>query len=614
MQESGLLKDDIRLDFPAESGRFDTVLLKRATRKVIESTRLWDEYAQAQDPPAEPVVPLLVVQVPNTPSDDLLLSAIKTIRDEWTDLTNDAIAHVFGEHRALELGGHVVPHVSPETVQDRSHIRVLFAKDAISTGWDCPRAEVLMSFRPATDDMHITQLLGRMVRTPLARRIPGDDRLNSVECVLPHFDRKTATAVAEVLLGHKQQGADGSGDSGGGEGRRVLIAPVDMEVNQAVPAVLWDAFDRLPSQTLPRKATKPTKRLTALAQALSRDSVRPHARKDAYDELFGVLDGLMARHKKKIDEASYGILEVEGETLVASVRSGAVGAPVAFSELADDRSVEADFRAAGRVLSPDIARKYADRIAVETDEDDGLFDAHVKVAALAKVGGVREEVDRAADLLAKKWLKEHRVAIKALADERRAVYDDIIAMSTEPQRIYILRPRVRAEETKTADGSLLVTKPAHLMSDPDGEFPIGSLNDWETRVLDSELGQVGFLAWYRNPSRASNDSLAIAYQDGKGNWRRMCPDFIFFHGDESDVKVSIVDPHSFHLADALPKLRGLATFTETFGEEFHRVEAVAKMKDGTLRVLDVKADAVRDAIRVADDAEQLYLSGAAADY
>jgi type III restriction enzyme len=190
VQESGLIKDDIRLDFPTENGRFDTVLLKRATRKVIESTRLWGDYARAQDPPAEPVVPLLVVQVPNTPSDELLLSAIKTIRDEWTGLSQDGIAHVFGDHRALELGGQSVPHVSPETVQDRSHIRVLFAKDAISTGWDCPRAEVLMSFRPATDATHITQLLGRMVRTPLARRIPGDDRLNSVECVLPHFDRR----------------------------------------------------------------------------------------------------------------------------------------------------------------------------------------------------------------------------------------------------------------------------------------------------------------------------------------------------------------------------------------------------------------------------------------
>jgi type III restriction enzyme len=614
VQESGLLKDDIRLDFPAETGQFDTVLLRRATKKVVDSTTLWRGYAAVQDPPVDPVAPLLVVQIPNTPSDELLLAALATIRDAWPDLPHDAIAQVFGEHTALELGGDAIPYVSPETVQDRPHIRVLFAKDAISTGWDCPRAEVLVSFRPASDHTHITQLLGRMVRTPLARRIPGNDRLNSVECVLPHFNRKTATEVAEVLLGKRTDDDDGTGGTGGGGGRRVLVAPVDMHVNGAIPPHVWEAFDRLPSQTLPRKAAKPVKRLSALAQALSRDALRPDARKDAYGQLFGVLDGLAARYKDKIDEASYAILEVEGETLVATVGSDSAATPQKFTEIADDRSVEADFKAAGRVLSPDLARRYADHVAVATEDDDGLFDAHVKVAALAKIDGVQEELDRAADALAKKWIDEYRVAIKALADERRAVYDEVIAMSGVPQRIDILRPRVRAEETEDGDGNLLPTKPEHLMSSESGEFPIGALNAWEQRVLETEMARADFLAWYRNPGRASDDSLAIAYKDGKGNWRRMCPDFVFFNGDEHDVRVSIVDPHGFHLGDALAKLRGLADYAEQYGAEFHRIESVAQIKGGAARVLDIKDAVVREAVREADDAEALYLSAVASDY
>ena len=183
VQESGLLKDDIRLDFPTEAGRFDTVLLARAARKCKQATKLWNDYAQREG--IEKVAPLMVVQVPNTPSDQMLLSAFRTIREAWEELRPGAIAHVFGDHTTIEIGGFVVPYVAPETVQDRTHIRVLFAKDAISTGWDCPRAEVLVSFRPARDETHITQLLGRMVRTPLARRVPGDDVLNSVACVLP---------------------------------------------------------------------------------------------------------------------------------------------------------------------------------------------------------------------------------------------------------------------------------------------------------------------------------------------------------------------------------------------------------------------------------------------
>ncbi|GAA5036841.1 DEAD/DEAH box helicase [Actinopolymorpha pittospori] len=615
VQESGLLKDDIRLDIPDESGAFDTVLLARAIRKVKESTTMWREYAEAQDPPVDPVVPLFVVQVPNTPSDELLVSAFTTIYDEWHDLPPDAMAHVFGDHIPIDAGGFVVPYVSPEKVQERTRVRVLFAKDGISTGWDCPRAEVLVSFRPAKDETHITQLLGRMVRTPLARRIPGHDLLNSVECVLPKFNRKTATAVADVLLGKNPEGDDGSGDTGGGDGRRVLIKPLDMYVNKTIPAAVWEAFDRLPSQTLPRKVAKPTKRLSALAQALSRDALRTHARKDAYAELFAVLDGLMARHKGKVDEASDEILKVQGETILASAGNKNVVVEGQFSEIADERSVEADFKMAGRILSPDVARKYADHIAVADGDDDGLFEAHLKVAALAKVAGVQAELNREADAMAKKWLDQYRVAIKGLRDERRAVYDDIIAMSTDPQRIDILRPRVRSEETENADGEKFTTRTGHLMSDGNGEFPLSSFDSaWEAMVLDSEMAQPGFLAWYRNPGRASDDSLAIAYKDAKENWRRLCPDFIFFAGDEDNIRVSIVDPHGTHLTDALPKLRGLANFAVEYAEEFHRVEAVAQMKDKTLRVLDLTREQVRRAVKEADDAEKLYLSTAATNY
>ena len=611
VQESGLLKDDIRLDFPAETGRFDTVLLARATRKAKRATDLWRAYAQREGAAAEAVVPLLVVQVPNKPSDELLLSTFTTIRETWAELEADTMAHVFGDHTPIDLGGFTVPHVGPETVQDRTHIRVLFAKDAISTGWDCPRAEVLVSFRPAQDETHITQLLGRMVRTPLARRVPGNDLLNSVECLLPHFDRSTAARVAKTMLGDREHDDDGTG---GGAGRRVLLAPVDMDVNQAIPEAVWRAFDALPSQTLPRKTTRPVRRLAALAQALSRDGLRADARKDAYRKLFAKLDGLLAQHKEKVAAASKGILQVEGETLVARVVGGEVREAETFVEAADEQSVEADFKAACRVLTADIARQYADHLASGDADDDTLFDAHVKVAALAQVDGVSDELDREADELGNKWFGEYRISIKALTDERRAVYDEIKGMSPEPQVIELKRPRVRTEETENADGNKLETRTGHLMSDGDGNFPIGSLNHWEIEVLDKEMGRSGFQAWYRNPPRPSGDALAIAYQTTPGHWRRMCPDFLFFHVDNENMNVSIVDPHGHHLADALPKLRGLAEFAATHGGAFHRLESVARMKDGTLRVLDLTKPSSREAIAKADATEALYLGDGADDY
>lgn len=338
-----------------------------------------------------------------------------------------------------------------------------------------------------------------------------------------------------------------------------------------------------------------------MAQALSRDGLRERARKAAYERLFAKLDGLATQHRAEVAAARKGVLEVEGETIIATVGADEVAEGERFVEAADDRAVDADFKAAGRVLTPDLARKYADHIAVTKEDDDRLFDAHVNVAALAQVDGVADDLDQESDQIANKWFSEHRVAIKGLKDERRAVYDEIKGMSPEPQPIEILRPRVRTEETEDAEGNRLETPAGHLMSDGAGEFPVGSLNQWELEVLDTEMARPQFLAWYRNPSRPSADGLTIAYVDKQGNWRRMSPDFVFFHGDENSVKVSIVDPHGYHLDDALPKLRGLAEFVVAHGDGFHRVESIARMADGTLRVLDLKDESVRKAVADARD-------------
>lgn len=606
VQESGLLKDDIRLDFPKEKGQFDTVLLSRAVRRTCEAEEKWTAYAASQDPPLEPVVPLLVVQLPNTPSDELLATAFQTVSDAWPELPDDAMAHVFGDHRLLEAGGHTVPHIAPEKVQDSTWVRVLFAKDAISTGWDCPRAEVLMSFRPAQDETHITQLLGRMVRTPLAARVPGDDRLNAVECVLPHFNRDTATRVGDLLLGRKGEEA---GESGGGEGRRTLFAPVDLTPNESIPEYVWEAFDRLPSQTLPKKVARPTKRLLAYAQALSRDGLRAGARAEAIREMCAVLDGFSARYKAKVATAANDVRELTGETVVAGLNARDEFDIETFTEVADDRAIAADFAAAGRVLTKELAGAYVRHLVDEADPDDpdeALLDAEVQVAALAKVPGVGVALDLEADGLAEQWIAEYRVARIGLSDERRAIHEEIIGMSTQPKEIDILRPRVRSESTEDEHGVVVETRLRHLMSDPLGAFPIGSLNDWETRVLETEMARPGFVGWYRNPSRPSADAFAVPYRKASGEWHRMCPDFIFFHGGPSDVKVSIVDPHGLHLEDAMPKLRGLAALAEAYPSHFQRIDAVA-MVGGKLRVLDMLDAAVRAVVGSATDAEALYL-------
>jgi len=614
VQDSGLLKDTIILDIPDGVGKFDTVLVKRATDKIKASTAAWDEYADVQDG-AERVVPLMILQVPNTPNPDDVGKALDTIFQNWPELNTDAIAHVLGDHRTQQFGGHTVFYISPEHVQDTQSIRVLIAKDAISTGWDCPRAEVMVSFRPAKDKTHITQLLGRMVRTPLARRIPGNDRLNSVDCLLPLFDTKTVEEVADVLM-------KGGVDEGETTltGRRVLINPVEVIPNPSIDESVWDKFVSLPSQSLPQKTAKPVKRLTALAQEFSLDGLIDRAGKKAHGEMHKVLEAAQARYVDEIKEARTAVLTVEGKSLKADLKDKSKTFDD-FLEEADYDVIEDAYRRAARIISPDLARTFADYLAEKnTGEDDleeALIDAHTDIAALGLVSNVQEYLDLEADRLAKKWLEEHRVAIKGLPDERQEAYRALRAWSNEPQDIDLVKPSkwmVSTTALEHGQETLLDTYVSHLMCVEKTQlFPEDLKTSWEKHVVATELGRNGFVAWYRNPARASQESLGVSYHENE-KYSIVRPDFIFFaKGNDGDVVVDIVDPHGHHLSDALPKLKGLAQYADTHAEHYRRIEAVAEV-DGVYKVLDLTEKGIRDKILNAESAKEVYLSSLVNNY
>jgi type III restriction enzyme len=613
VQESGLLKDTIILDIPDEVGQFDTVLVRRATSKIKESSDAWAEYTKQQDI-AEVVKPLMVLQVPNTPDPNDIGRALDTIFQYWPELTREAIAHVFGDHTTQTFGGHIVPYISPERVQDSHWVRVLIAKDAISTGWDCPRAEVLVSFRPAKDRTHITQLMGRMVRTPLARRIPGNDRLNSVDCLLPFFDAKSVEAVADSLM---KGGEDGDTPL---TGRRVLINPKEMLPNPSVPESVWEKFLLLPSQSLPQRGAKPVKRLTALAHELASDGLLPGAGKMAHTEMHKVLDTIQARYADEIATSRKAVLTVEGKSLTANLKTKSKSFDD-FWEDADYVVIEDAYRRSSRILSPDLSRTYAEYLAANNTEadspEDALMEAHADIAALGLVTNVKTCLDADADTLAKAWLGKFRVQIKGLSDERQEAYRLIKEMSTEPGEIDLAKPKswIVATIALETDGKKtpLPTYKQHMLCDENGMFPVDRDSSWETKVLETEMKRQGFQSWYRNPSRSSQDSLGVAYTENS-QVKIVRPDFLFFsiQSDGSTV-ADIVDPHGTQFGDAFPKLQGLACYAEAYATVYRRIEAVAKVGD-KLRVLDLTDSTVRKAVLDAKDVKSLYEGTLAKDY
>lgn len=609
VQDSGLLKDTIVLDIPDATGDFDTVLVRRAADKLKESTEEWADYAALQDN-GETVLPLMVLQVPNTPNPNDIGRSLDVIFQQWPSLPETCVAHVLGEHQTQAFGKHSVPYIQPQRVQDETWVRVLIAKDAISTGWDCPRAEVMVSFRPASDKTYIAQMLGRMVRTPLARRIPGSDKLNAVDCLLPKFDKKNVEVViAELKSSSGEMLTPG----------RILINPKEMKPNPDAAEVIWEKFVSLPSQTRPQRGAKPPIRLTALAHELASDGLLPGAGGKAHSAMHEALDELIADPAKGFAERRASVLTVEGRTITADMLSDKRDYN-SFQADADDAVVGDAYCRSARIVSPDIARTYTVERAKRKPEaegnfDDALIEAREDVAALHLVENLQIAFDAEAKKLSDKWLAQYRDRIKQLSDDRQEAYRQIVALSSEPQDVDLARPVSRFEPTKAREkGEAETNIPAykqHLLCDEQGLYP-AELGDWEKAVLDAEMQRAGFKFWYRNPDRPSQDSMGIAYTDGDET-KIVRPDFIFFAEQDGKMVVDIVDPHGFHLADALPKLQGLARYAETHPDIFRRIEAVAEI-NGRLRRVDLTRTDVRQAVMAASSAEVLYKSAAAGDY
>lgn len=599
VKESGLTKSTIVLDIPAEVGNLETTLATRAARKLKESSQRWGKYfaAQAKMPgetTTSSVVPLLVLQIPNNEDPDSVGLWLDTVAGELGDLDSTQVRHVLGDHSAKTYGSWEIEWIEPQRVQETTRVRLLIAKEAISTGWDCPRAEVMLSFRPARDHTYVTQLLGRMMRTPLARSVPGNERLNAVDCILPHFDRTTAGNVEKFLTGMVDEMP---GDSG----TKVLLDPRELVENSNVPAVVWELWDELPSLNVPQRGARPVKQLVSLAQALAADGLRPRALSSIEEQLHATLDSLAARYDGQLRTAEIEVRTVRGQSI-----SGRVGGTrltyADFIERADERAIRVAFEDAKRAFGADIAQSYVNHLAGPDDEDaddDGLRSAYVKAAALATVPSVREKVDLAAKEVVDEWFDESRVTVLGLSDERRDVYDQIRTQAVEPQLTPLRRPRTRLEDfSEDVEGQIrmadLVDK--HLMSDEGGWFPLTSLNLPERQVVRTETGRPDCVAWYRNPSVSSADSLGVTYRDAVGNWRAMHPDFLFFNEVNGVIRPSIVDPHGTHLPDALVKLKGLASYAQEHAEVYLRIDAVTEGDGGELRVLDMKDAAVRDAV------------------
>ena len=205
VRASGLLKDRIVISYPEESAtNRDMAVLQAAADEWKNKWDHWYQYCYEQH--YSYVNPILVIQVQNSTGENNISATdlndcVQKVEERCNVRFQEGeVVHTFGQTGSvLKINGLNVPYVEPSAIAEEKRIKVVFFKESLSTGWDCPRAETMMSFRRATDATYIAQLLGRMIRTPMQSHIQVDDTLNDVHLYLPYFDAATVKDVVKAL-------------------------------------------------------------------------------------------------------------------------------------------------------------------------------------------------------------------------------------------------------------------------------------------------------------------------------------------------------------------------------------------------------------------------------
>ena len=210
VRESGLLKDIVEIHYPEESAiNKNLAVLQAAADEWKDKCLHWHDYTEKQH--YQHVNPIFLIQVEAGTTGKVSATDLDECLREVEKRTGETfekgeVVHAFGEQGTLLLNGLEVPYCEPSAINDDRNIKIVFFKEALSTGWDCPRAEAMMSYRVAKDATYIAQLLGRMIRTPLRMRIEVDESLNYVHLYLPHFDADTVADVVKNLS--EEEGGD----------------------------------------------------------------------------------------------------------------------------------------------------------------------------------------------------------------------------------------------------------------------------------------------------------------------------------------------------------------------------------------------------------------------
>lgn len=131
------------------------------------------------------VNPLIIIQVPSK-SDDLIKMIETTLEEKGYDYPKQNLAIWLSDRKE-----------NIDNIEENESLQaVLIMKQAISTGWDCPRAKILVKLRDNMSEDFETQTIGRIRRMPQGHHY---DNVLLDNCYLYTFDEKYEESVKQEL-------------------------------------------------------------------------------------------------------------------------------------------------------------------------------------------------------------------------------------------------------------------------------------------------------------------------------------------------------------------------------------------------------------------------------